>query len=54
MLRQPIAALLRAAGGQTCCSNSRDREIAELEGARRLLDKELARAAAEGFDPPRH
>jgi len=28
-------------------------EIAELEGARRLLDKELARAAAEGVKPPR-
>jgi phosphotransferase system, enzyme I, PtsP len=28
-------------------------EIAELEGARRLLDKELARAAAEGVEPPR-
>ena len=28
-------------------------EIAELEAARRLLDKEVARAAAEGVEPPR-
>jgi len=51
--RQQLRALLRAAAGKTCCSNSRMiAEIAELEGAPRC-SKELARAAAEGVEPPR-
>src|SRR5437667_343541 len=54
MLRQQLRALLRAAGGQDLMVKfPMIAEIAELEGARRLLDKELARAASEGVEPPR-
>jgi phosphotransferase system enzyme I (PtsP) len=54
MLRQQLRALLRAAGGRDLMVKfPMIAEIAELEGARRLFDKELARAAAEGVEPPR-
>src|SRR5437868_2562508 len=53
MLRQQLRALLRAAGGRELrIKFPMIAEIAELEAARRLLDKELARAAAEGVGPP--
>src|SRR5260370_1326866 len=54
MLRQQLRALLRAAGGRELLLKfPMIAEIAELEAARRLLDKESARAAAEGHEPPR-
>jgi phosphotransferase system enzyme I (PtsP) len=54
MLRQQLRALIRAAGGRDLLVKfPMIAEIAELEAARRLLDKELARASAEGREPPR-
>jgi phosphotransferase system enzyme I (PtsP) len=54
MLRQQLRALRRAAAGRELFVKfPMIAEIAELEAARRLLDKELARATAEGFEPPR-
>ena len=54
MLRQQLRALLRAAGGRDLLVKfPMIAEIAELEAARRLLDKEIARAAAEGHQKPR-
>ncbi len=54
MLRQQLRALLRAAEGHDLFVKfPMIAEIAELEAARRLLDKERARAAAEGYEPPR-
>ena len=54
MLRQQLRALIRAAAGRDLCVKfPMIAEIAELDAARRLLDKELNRAAAEGREPPR-
>jgi phosphotransferase system enzyme I (PtsP) len=54
MLRQQLRALLRAAGGRDLFIKfPMIAEIAEFEAARRLLDKELARAAAEAREKPR-
>ena len=54
MLRQQLRALRRAAAGQDLMVKfPMIAEISELERARDLLDRELARAAAEGHDPPR-
>ncbi len=54
MLRQQLRALLRAAGGRDLYVKfPMIAEIAELEEARALLDKEVARLAAEGREPPR-
>jgi len=54
MLRQQLRALLRAAAGRDLMVKfPMIAEIAEFEAARRLLDKELARAAAEGHEKPR-
>jgi len=54
MLRQQLRALLRAAGGRDLYVKfPMIAEIAELEDARALLDKEVARIAAEGREPPR-
>jgi phosphotransferase system, enzyme I, PtsP len=53
MLRQQLRALLRAAGGRDLYVKfPMIAEIAELEQARALLDKEVARLAAEGHAPP--
>jgi phosphotransferase system enzyme I (PtsP) len=53
MLRQQLRALLRAAEGRELSVKfPMIAEIAELEAARRLLNKELARAAAEGVATP--
>jgi phosphotransferase system enzyme I (PtsP) len=53
MLRQQLRALLRAAGGRDLFLKfPMIAEIAEFEAARRLFDKEAARAAAEGCAPP--
>jgi phosphotransferase system, enzyme I, PtsP len=53
MLRRQLRALVRAAGGRELFVKfPMIAEIAEVEAARRLLDKELARAAAEGHAPP--
>jgi phosphotransferase system, enzyme I, PtsP len=54
MLRQQLRALVRAAGGRDLLVKfPMIAEIAEVVAARRLVDKELARAAAEGREPPR-
>jgi phosphotransferase system, enzyme I, PtsP len=54
MLRQQLRALVRAAGGHDLrVMFPMIAEIAEVESASRLLDKELARAAAERREPPR-
>jgi phosphotransferase system enzyme I (PtsP) len=54
MLRQQLRALLRgAAGRELFVKFPMIAEIAELEEARALLDKEMARIAAEGREPPR-
>ena len=54
MLRQQLRALTRAAAGRDLYVKfPMIAEVAELERARALLDKELARAAAEGREPPR-
>jgi phosphotransferase system, enzyme I, PtsP len=53
MLRQQLRALVRAAGGQALCVKfPMVAEIAEFEQARAMLERELARAAAEGWPPP--
>jgi phosphotransferase system enzyme I (PtsP) len=53
MLRQQLRALVRAAGGRDLFVKfPMIAEIAEVEAARRLLDKELARAAAEAREAP--
>jgi phosphotransferase system enzyme I (PtsP) len=54
MLRQQLRALLRgAAGRELFVKFPMIAEIAELEEARALLAKEIARIAAEGREPPR-
>src|SRR5271156_4001480 len=54
MLRQQLRALLRAAGGRDLLVKfPMIAEIAELEAARRLLDKEMARLMDEGREEPR-
>ncbi len=54
MLRQQLRALIRAAAGlDLYVKFPMIAEVAELEEARRLLEKELARAAHEGREPPR-
>ena len=54
MLRQQLRALLRAAAGRELFVKfPMIAEVAEFEEARRLLDKEQARAAQEGREPPR-
>jgi phosphotransferase system enzyme I (PtsP) len=54
MLRQQLRALIRAAAGRDLLVKfPMIAEIAELEQARAMLDKELARAAAEGHPPPK-
>jgi phosphotransferase system enzyme I (PtsP) len=54
MLRQQLRALLRAAGGRDLYVKfPMIAEIAELEEARALLDKEVARLGAEGREAPR-
>jgi phosphotransferase system enzyme I (PtsP) len=54
MLRQQLRALLRAAGGRDLYVKfPMIAEIAELEEARALLDKEVARQEAEGREAPR-
>ena len=54
MLRQQLRALLRAAAGcELWVKFPMIAEIAEFEAARHLLDLELTRAAAEGYEPPR-
>src|SRR5262249_17974274 len=54
MLRQQLRALLRAAGGRDLWLKfPMIAEIAEFEAARRLFDKEMARAASEARVPPR-
>jgi phosphotransferase system, enzyme I, PtsP len=53
MLRQQLRALLRAAAGRDLYVKfPMIAEIAEFEEARALLDKEVARLAAEGREPP--
>src|SRR5439155_20654611 len=53
MLRQQLRALLRAAGGRELrVKFPMIAEIAELEAARRLLERELERAKAEGVETP--
>ena len=53
MLRQQLRALLRAAGGRDLFVKfPMIAEIAELEAARRLLGKELARLIDEGHEAP--
>ena len=53
MLRQQLRALLRAAcGRELLVKFPMIAEIAEFEAARRLLDREMIRAAAEGYDRP--
>jgi phosphotransferase system enzyme I (PtsP) len=52
MLRQQLRALVRAAGGRTLFVKfPMIAEIAEFEQARAMLERELARAAAEGWPP---
>jgi phosphotransferase system enzyme I (PtsP) len=54
MLRQQLRALVRAAAGRDLFVKfPMIAEIAEFEAARRLLDKELARAGTERREPPR-
>jgi phosphotransferase system enzyme I (PtsP) len=54
MLRQQMRALLRAAGGRDLYVKfPMIAEIAEFEAARRLFDREMARAAGEGHEAPR-
>lgn len=54
MLRQQLRALLRAAAGRDLYVKfPMIAEIAEFEEARALLDKEVARLATEGREPPR-
>ena len=54
MLRQQLRALLRAAAGHDLYVKfPMIAEIAEFEEARALLEKEVARAGAEGREPPR-
>jgi phosphotransferase system enzyme I (PtsP) len=54
MLRQQLRALRRAAAGHDLMVKfPMIAEISELERARDMLDRELARAAAEGREPPR-
>src|SRR2546423_6017309 len=54
MLRQQLRALIRAAAGlDLYVKFPMIAEVAELEEARRLLDKELARGAQQGREPPR-
>ena len=54
MLRQQLRALLRAAAGRDLYVKfPMIAEIAEFEEARALLDKEVARLAAESREPPR-
>jgi phosphotransferase system, enzyme I, PtsP len=53
MLRQQLRALLRASAGlELFVKFPMIAEVPELDGARRLLDLELARLAAEGREPP--
>src|SRR5262249_42716573 len=53
MLRHQLRALIRASGGRELRGKfPMIAEGAELEAARRLLDKELARAVAEGIETP--
>jgi phosphotransferase system enzyme I (PtsP) len=54
MLRQQLRALLRAAAGRDLWVKfPMIAEVAELEQARALLDRERERGAAEGYEPPR-
>jgi phosphotransferase system enzyme I (PtsP) len=54
MLRQQLRALIRAAAGRDLLVKfPMIAEVAELVEARRLLDRELARADQEGREPPR-
>ena len=54
MLRQQLRALLRAAAGRDLWVKfPMIAEVAELERARALLDREQRRTAAEGCEPPR-
>jgi phosphotransferase system, enzyme I, PtsP len=54
MLRQQLRALIRAAAGRDLFVKfPMIAEVAEFEEARRLLERELARAAGEGRRPPR-
>ena len=54
MLRQQLRALLRAAAGRDLYVKfPMIAEVAELERARALLERERARAVAEGYEPPR-
>ena len=54
MLRQQLRALLRAAPGRDLWVKfPMIAEVAEFDAARRLLDLEQRRAAAEGYAPPR-
>ncbi|HEV2187737.1 MAG TPA: phosphoenolpyruvate--protein phosphotransferase [Stellaceae bacterium] len=54
MLRQQLRALLRAAAGRDLWVKfPMIAEVAELERARALLERERKRAAAEGYEPPR-
>ncbi len=54
MLRQQLRGLIRAAAGRDLYVKfPMIAEVAELEEARRLLDHELARGAAEVREPPR-
>jgi phosphotransferase system enzyme I (PtsP) len=53
MLRQQLRALARAASGRALLVKfPMIAEIAELEAARRLLEKELERAQTDGYEPP--
>jgi phosphotransferase system enzyme I (PtsP) len=54
MLRRQLRALLRAAAGRNLCVQfPMIAEVAEFDTARGLLDRERARIAAEGGEPPR-
>jgi phosphotransferase system enzyme I (PtsP) len=54
MLRRQLRALLRAAAGRDLCVQfPMIAEVAEFDTARGLLDRERARIAAEGGEPPR-
>ncbi len=54
MLRQQLRALLRAAAGRDLWVKfPMIAEVAELEQARALLDRERRRTADEGYEPPR-
>jgi phosphotransferase system enzyme I (PtsP) len=54
MLRQQLRALLRAAAGRALWVKfPMIAEVAELEQARALLERERQRAAEDGYEPPR-